>query len=83
MLELSASSEPVAQAGRNAFASWKKIYQDKLIAAGLSESEAAGLAAMAITSFQGALILTKVERSAQPIVDVVEGITALFDAALS
>jgi TetR/AcrR family transcriptional regulator, lmrAB and yxaGH operons repressor len=82
LLELSATSEPVAEAGRSAFASWKKIYQDKLIAAGLSGSEAAGLAAMAITSFQGALILTKVERSAQPIIDVVEGITALFDAAL-
>lgn len=82
LLELSATSEPVAEAGRNAFASWKNIYRLKLIAAGVSESSAAGLASMAVTSFQGALIMTKVEASSQPIVDVVEGITALFDAAV-
>lgn len=82
LLELSATSEPVAEAGRSAFASWKNIYQLKLIASGVSESRAASLASMAVTSFQGALILTKVECSSQPIVDVVEGITALFDAAV-
>lgn len=82
LLELSASSEPVAQAGRNAFSSWKNVYQEKLLGSGVPEARAASLASMAVTSFQGALILTKVERSSQPIVDVVEGVTALFDAAV-
>jgi TetR/AcrR family transcriptional repressor of lmrAB and yxaGH operons len=83
LLELSASSEPVAEAGRSAFASWKEIYRKKLIAAGVAGQRAASLATMAVTSFQGALILTKVERSSQPIVDVVAEITASFDAAIT
>lgn len=83
LLELSATSEPVAAAGRSAFASWKSIYQDKLMAAGVSEKRAASLATMTITGFQGALILTKVERSAQPIDDVVAEISRLFDSAVS
>ena len=56
LLELSATSEPVAQAGRSAFASWKNIYQGKLTAAGVSEQRANSLASMAVISFQGALI---------------------------
>ncbi|OGB23949.1 MAG: TetR family transcriptional regulator [Burkholderiales bacterium RIFCSPLOWO2_02_FULL_57_36] len=83
LLELSATSEPVAQAGRSAFASWKNIYQGKLTAAGVSEQRANSLASMAVISFQGALIMTKVEHSSQPIVDVVAEITSLFDAAVS
>jgi TetR/AcrR family transcriptional repressor of lmrAB and yxaGH operons len=82
LLELSASSEPVAEAGRSAFAAWKDIYQTKLTAAGVAKQRAESLASMAVTSFQGALILTKVQRSAQPIADVVAEITTLFDAAV-
>jgi TetR/AcrR family transcriptional repressor of lmrAB and yxaGH operons len=83
LLELSGTSEPVAEAGRNAFASWKAVYQDKLMAAGVDEPRAASLATMAVISFQGALTVTKVERSAQPIADVVAEITTLFDAAIT
>ena len=82
LLELSASSEPVAEAGRRAFASWKAIYQEKFIAAGMPEQRAIQLASMTVTSFQGALIFTKVECSAQPIIDVVAELTTLFDAAV-
>ena len=52
LLELSATSEPVAHAGRSAFASWKNIYQEKLMAAGISKQRAVRLASMAVTSFQ-------------------------------
>lgn len=82
LLELSATSEPVAQAGRDAFASWKQIYRSKLIDAGIGTSRAESLAALAVTGFQGALVMTKVERSAQPIIDVVNEVTAVFDAAM-
>lgn len=83
LLELSATSEPVAAAGREAFTSWRDIYRSKLVASGVPEPRAAALASMAVTSFQGALILTKVEQSSQPVADVVAGITALFDSALA
>jgi TetR/AcrR family transcriptional repressor of lmrAB and yxaGH operons len=82
LLELSASSEQVAEAGRSAFASWKSIYFDKLLAAGVPAQRAESLAAMAINSFQGALILTKVERSSRPVADVVAELSNLFDAAV-
>jgi TetR/AcrR family transcriptional repressor of lmrAB and yxaGH operons len=82
LLELSASSEQVAEAGRSAFAAWKSVYVKKLLAAGVPAQRAESLAAMVINSFQGALILTKVERSSRPVGDVVAELSKLFDAAV-
>jgi TetR/AcrR family transcriptional repressor of lmrAB and yxaGH operons len=82
LLELSATSEPVAEAGRAAFTAWNNIYRAKLVEAGVAKARAESLASMAVTSFQGALILTKVQRSDQPIVDVVAELCELFDAAV-
>jgi TetR/AcrR family transcriptional repressor of lmrAB and yxaGH operons len=81
LLELSTASPQVAEAGRAAFAEWAGIYRTKLTDAGLEPQKAASLALLTVTSYQGALLLAKVQCSSDPILRVAEQLAELYRAA--
>ncbi len=83
LLELAPETEPVTAAGRAAYRSWAEIHAAALMRDGVPAARAGALARTAISAFQGALILARVERDAGPIRDVTAEIAGLFEAAIS
>lgn len=83
LLESAPQSERIAQAGREAFAAWGVVIARALIRDGFSKPEARRLSTLAISSIEGALILSRVEASAAPIEDVARSLGAILkmDAA--
>lgn len=82
LLELSPGEAEVTKAGRTAFAGWTDAFTAALRAAGARKASARRLAWTAIAAFEGALILARVEQSAEPIEDVTAEIARLFELSV-
>jgi TetR/AcrR family transcriptional repressor of lmrAB and yxaGH operons len=82
LLETASSMPSLSQLGRDIFGEWQAIFAAKLVADGLSEKRAASLAALALSSIEGALVLARVAREGTPIEHVAEEIGALMDSAV-
>jgi len=67
LLELAPENRSVAEAGRRAYAMRLEILRDKLLADGFPESRAVRLASLCTSALQGALIESRVQRSAKPL----------------
>ena len=65
-------------AGREAFAGWCAVIARALVRDGFAKAEAKRLATLAVSSIEGALILARVEGSAQPIEDVARALGAVL-----
>jgi TetR/AcrR family transcriptional repressor of lmrAB and yxaGH operons len=76
LLESAPQSAGVATAGREAFAGWCAVIARALVRDGFGNSEARRLSMLAVCSIEGALILARVEASAQPIDDVAKSLGA-------
>lgn len=70
LLESAPQSTEMAAAGREAFAGWRAVIARALLRDGFGKAEAGRLATMTVSAIEGALILARVESSAQPIDDV-------------
>jgi AcrR family transcriptional regulator len=78
LLESTPQSAGMAAAGHEAFAGWCGVIAGALLRDGFSRAEARRLATLTVCSIEGALILARVEASAQPIEDVAKSLaTAL------
>jgi len=81
---LDSEHSPAARAAaRQAFKRWQQLYQDMFARAGVPEERAASLASMAVSAVEGAVILSRAERSNAPLERVVEEVSTLFHGALS
>jgi AcrR family transcriptional regulator len=78
LLEAAPQSADMAAAGREAFAGWCAVIARALVRDGFGKAEARRLATLAISSIEGALILTRVEGSAVPIEDVAKSLAVAF-----
>lgn len=78
LLETASDSEPLARAGREAFGSWREVFEHALLRDGLEPRRAARLAALAIAAFVGAMVQARVEGSGEPITEAAEGLAGLF-----
>ena len=67
LLELAPDNRAVAEAGRRAYAMRLEILRDKLIDDGHPESRAVRLASLCTSALQGALVESRVQRSANPL----------------
>ncbi len=67
LLEAAPQSEGVTDAGREAFAQWSRVIARALARDGFAKGEAEQFALLAIAAIEGALILARVSRSAEPI----------------
>ena len=70
LLESAPQSTDMATAGREAFAGWCAVIARALVRDGFGNAEAKRLSTLAVSSIEGALILSRVEGSARPIEDV-------------
>jgi TetR/AcrR family transcriptional regulator, lmrAB and yxaGH operons repressor len=66
-LETSAGSERLRTACRDAYRSWQAVFAAKLEAGGYAPERAARLGELIIALLEGAIILCRTERSAEPL----------------
>jgi TetR/AcrR family transcriptional repressor of lmrAB and yxaGH operons len=78
LLETAPDQEAITQAGVRAFNEWAAIFERSLAAEGIKHDRARKLARIVIASMEGALILARVEQSAEPILATAEEISALL-----
>jgi AcrR family transcriptional regulator len=80
---LESDSFPSARAAAGeVFARWEYLYTKLLGRAGVPEQRARSLAAMAISSIEGAVILSRAQRSNEPLERVADEVRSLFRMAL-
>jgi TetR/AcrR family transcriptional repressor of lmrAB and yxaGH operons len=70
------------EAAKRAFELWEGLYRKMFMRAGLSEERAASLASLAVSAIEGAVILSRAERSNDPLERVAEEVRTLFHIAL-
>jgi TetR/AcrR family transcriptional repressor of lmrAB and yxaGH operons len=71
------------EAAREAFERWEQLYAEMLQRAGIPEERARSLGSIAISAVEGAVILSRAERSNGPLERVVEELRRLFEGALT
>jgi len=76
LLESAPQSVDMAAAGREAFAGWCAVIARALLRDGFGKAEARRLSTLTVSAIEGALILARVEASAQPIEDVAKSLAA-------
>ena len=81
VLEMAPQDGPIAEAATAAFDDWRAAFATALKAKGLSDDKADGLALLAVTSIEGALILARAKASPEPILQASEAIAQAFEAA--
>ncbi len=62
LLEMAGESEPIREQGRAAYDKWRQVTRDKFVADGLSHKGATALATHTLASFEGALMIARVEK---------------------
>lgn len=78
LLETTPSSDAIRLAGREAFRSWREVFEKALLQDGMEPSQAERLATLAISALEGAMVQARVERSGVPIKDAAREIAKLF-----
>ena len=81
-LEAAPQSARLTQACNDVFASWGAAIADRLAAAGIAPPRAAELAEVMMCTFQGALVLARVQQNTKPIATAAAEITRLFEIEL-
>jgi TetR/AcrR family transcriptional repressor of lmrAB and yxaGH operons len=76
-LEASASSEPVREAAEDAFARWLAAIERRMRAAGLDPELARRRALLTLSAVEGALVLARAQRDAEPLHAVRDELLAL------
>ena len=78
LLESVPRSERIALAGREAFAAWAAVITRALMRDGFSKAEARRLSTLALSSMEGALILSRVQGNAEPIEAVAKSLAMIL-----
>lgn len=76
-LEAAADSDAIQTGAAAAFASWQRVLERRLIAAGLTPQRAARRAVLVLAAFEGALVLARAQRDLGPIEAVREELIEL------
>ncbi|MFT4101473.1 MAG: TetR family transcriptional regulator [Burkholderiaceae bacterium] len=82
LLETAPQVEPIREAGEQAFDAWARVLAERLAAQGLPPDRARRLSRTAIAALEGALLMSRVQASGQPLIDMAEEIAIAFDAAI-
>ena len=81
LLELAPQERAVTAAGREAFAAYSDTLAGLLVAAGVAAGPARRLALLAVCALDGALVRARVEQDGSPVVEALDQVADLFDAA--
>ncbi len=81
LLETAPGEEAITAAGARALASWSDVFVQSLTAKGVPPERSARLARMTIAAMEGALLLARVEQSADSILTTADEIAHLLEDA--
>lgn len=79
--EIASTNEALRQASLAVFDSWRSRVAAQLVGAGVKKGRATRLATFAVASLEGAIILARIERSAQPLRDTGRIVAETLSAA--
>lgn len=80
-LESASTNEPLREACHQAYQSWQQAFAQKLREGDFGEARSRRLAALIIAALEGAIILSRSQRSPQPLLDIAEEIGLLLKAS--
>ncbi|MGW7534761.1 TetR/AcrR family transcriptional regulator [Amycolatopsis sp. NPDC054798] len=80
--DTAASSEPLRERAKDAFAQWRKPIVASLEQMGVPAARAASLAVLMISALEGAVVLARAERSVTALDTIVEELGPVLDAAV-
>ncbi len=80
LLETAPQQPDVTTAGREAFEAWCGVIAKALLRDGFSKAEARKLSVLAVSSLEGAMILTRVQGNGQAIADVTDMLVKILRA---
>jgi len=78
-LEVAATSDAIQTVSRTIFRAWQTRIEQLLVASNWSPARASALALFALSAVEGALILSRAERSTHPLEQVVEELCLLLE----
>jgi len=81
-IEGSVGSAAISAACDQAFREFAAVMADHFVEQGVARHEADGLATFVVSAVEGALLLSRVRRDAQPVVDATERVATMLQAAL-
>ena len=81
-IEGSVGSAAISEACDRAFRDFGGVMADHLAAQGMDRSQADDLATFVVSTIEGALLVARVRRDTQPVVDATERLAAMTQAAL-
>ena len=81
-LEMAHDSERIGDACADAFRAWQIAITDGLVDAGLTDERAERAALVVLSAFEGAMLLTRAQRSTAPLVTVGEEMSAWMRSQL-
>lgn len=79
-LESASTNDQLREACHQAYQSWQEAFAQKLRAGDFGEARSRQLAALIIAALEGAIILSRSQRSPQPLLDIAEEIELLLKA---
>lgn len=82
-LDMAASSPALAAACKEAFERWASLIAARLAASGVRKARAGELGTLAISGFEGALLLARVTRSKDPLLHFGDSLAAAIGAELA
>ena len=82
LLEMAPENESIRAAGEAAFAAWAQVIEAMLERDGVEPGRARRLALLAIAAIEGALVQVRVQKQAQPLLDVAAELKSLLDRPL-
>ena len=81
LLETAPQEDRITKAGADAFSEWTRVFVDAMIQSSVPPERARSLARLAIATIEGSLILSRVERSSDPILSSAETVAELIASA--
>ena len=81
LLETAPQEDRITKAGADAFSEWTRVFEEAMIQSSVPPERARSLARLAIATIEGSLILSRVERSSDPILSSAETVAELIASA--
>jgi AcrR family transcriptional regulator len=82
-LETASDIEPIRQACEDVFASWRATFAEVLRDAGVDEVDAEPLATFVLSSYEGALTMSRATRDIQPMLTAGAAVASVLEAHLA
>ncbi len=77
-VESASTNDRLREACHTAYVSWQEAFAERLVAGGFGEERSRRLAGVIVSALEGGIILSRSQRSPQPILDIAEEVEYLL-----